>query len=81
VERSSQWASNRAKPTQSAPLLRCFRFRNHLSDQRLVDGLFNHPIASKFGLANCHFRGIVSVSRSVQSVNFARARGKVANSR
>ena len=62
------------KRTAANPMVQCFRFRNYLSDQRLFDGGLDGLFASKFRLANCHFMGIVSVSRSVQSVNSARAR-------
>jgi hypothetical protein len=58
----------------AAPLVHRFSFRNYLSEWWLFGGGREASVAPKFGLANCTFVGIVSVSRSVQSVIFARAR-------
>ena len=67
-------SASRAKRNTAAPMVQCFRFRNYLSDHWLFDRGPDGLFASKFGLANRHFMGILSVSRSVQSVNSARAR-------
>jgi len=64
----------RAKAYGAIFMLRCFRFRNYLSERWLVGRGVKAWVDPKFGLANCYFMGIVSVSRSVQSVNSARAR-------
>lgn len=66
----------------SVPLLRCFRFANYLSEQWLFGSGLQPFDGSKFGLANCHLMGIVSVSRSVQSVNCRprQDRGNIASS-
>ena len=69
---------SRAERSVGAPMLRCFRFRNYLSEQWLFVAGWEAGCASNFGLANGRLVGIVSVSRSVQSVNFARARTKAA---
>lgn len=48
-------------------------FRNHVFEGQLVGWPHQSPLPPKFGLANRYLVGIVSVSRSVQSVSSVRA--------
>jgi len=48
-------------------------FRNHVFEGQLVGWPCQSPLPTKFGLANRYLVGILSVSRSVQSVSSAPA--------
>jgi hypothetical protein len=50
-------------------LFQRLHFRNHVFEWRLVGRPVQSPLPTKFGLANRCLMGILSVSRSVQSVS------------
>ena len=54
-------SASRLEMSAVTPMLRCFRFRNYLSEQWLFVAGSEAACASKFGVANHHFLGIVSV--------------------
>ena len=54
-------------------LFQRLHFRNHVFEWRLLGRPVQYPLPTKFGLANRCWMGILSVSRSVQSVSIVPA--------
>jgi hypothetical protein len=68
---TSRWALIRSKMSGYRAFLFRLKFRNHVSERNLVEGVSQSRFVSKFGLANHCLIGILSVSRSVQCAKFA----------